>query len=271
MNGIKGRLGYLGALSMVCGRATSRAFTSQAVQLNSHEFRRASSRRIYIGPFTEAILLPLFPPCATRRGLGIWATPALSLVLTHVCVCRRRLWRRLNEWYCGTFPIPSLVQLERLSNTHRNSHSATFISTWTSLRLRSTIYLHPKKHAHRPTNPSQVKRNELTPRPRGSPQTTLRPHALGAQCGFPSANRKWALEMARTCDRPRSTPRHLGCWLSLALQLLSIELTWVDSAPATLWAYPTHRQASPTGDVRFTVLPFLGGATDVHLRQSARA
>ena len=111
MNGIKGRLGYLGALTMVCGRATSRAFTSQAVQLNSHEFRRASSRRIYIGPFTEAILLPLFPPCATRRGLGIWATPALSLVLMDVCVCRRRLWRGLNEWYCGAFPIPSLFSL----------------------------------------------------------------------------------------------------------------------------------------------------------------
>jgi hypothetical protein len=80
---MKGRLGYLGALTMVCGCATSRPFTSQAIQLNSHEFRRAFSRRIYIGPCAEATFRPSFPPCATRCDLG--DSRALSCASGRLC------------------------------------------------------------------------------------------------------------------------------------------------------------------------------------------
>ena len=159
-------------------------------------------------------------------------------------LCQRRLWRRLN----GTCSISSLVRLERLSTIHRNPHSATSISTWTSLRLCSIICQHPKKRAHRPTNTSQVKRNEVTPTQNGP--------------------RNWQ-------ERATRLDRHLGCWLSLALQLLGTELSWVRfragyslgllNAPSSFcdWRRPFHRLAFSWRCRRHRHPP--------SLRQSARA
>ena len=157
-------------MTIVCGCATSRAFTSQAVQLNSPNFDGHPLATYIQVHVLRQYLARCFLP---ELLVVVWSTPALSCASGRLCFVddgsgADSMVYTPPPLLSGLKDCPLFIGTHMAPLPFRLGHFCDSV--------RPSICIQ-RKHAHRPANPSQVKRNELTPRLSGSPQTTLGPHA----------------------------------------------------------------------------------------------